>query len=106
MRLGLSIARFKIEYYIGFTIGIFLVAANIYLIYYYFVLGRYPLSHPGLVGNIGLIIFGIIIMIRTYPIFIPIKKNTLFQSARTCPHCCAIIEKDAIVCKKCKQQID
>ncbi len=98
----MSVARVKIEYYIGFAIGIFLVAANVYLIYYYFVLGRYPLSHAGLVGNIGLIFFGIIIMIRTYPIFIPLKKNSIFQSAKTCPHCGAIVEEDATICKKCK----
>jgi hypothetical protein len=51
----------------------------------------------------GSTVFGVILIIKAYPIFIPPKKNL---AKVVCPSCGALVDEDAEVCEKCKRPID
>jgi hypothetical protein len=110
-----SIGAIRTEYIIGFIFGVLGVAVGICLILYQFFMKGYIIDfspsdpYSIFVGGaaIGVVSLaaGAIVIYYTYQIFIPLKENH-FKYDRACQHCGAIIAEDAIVCEKCKQQID
>ena len=57
-----------------------------------------------LLGGIGCIFVGSMFIAKSVPAFIPIKQQSAIP--KSCPYCGAIIDKNATVCEKCKQQLD
>jgi hypothetical protein len=51
----------------------------------------------------GSTVFGLLLIIKGYPIFIPLKKNI---AKITCPTCGAMVDEDTEVCEKCKQSLE
>jgi len=58
-----------------------------------------------ILASIGCVILGFIMIRLTYQMLMPLKKNS-YNVTRVCPFCGAIVEKNAIVCEKCNQQLD
>ena len=100
----------KAGYAIGVGIGVLFVALGICSMVYFFTVKNVMGHSTSIYGNYffaGLVcfFFAIAVLRLTIPAFIPLKKNYL-SSTRTCPYCGAIIDEDALSCKKCKQQLD
>ena len=100
----------KAGYAIGVGIGVLFVALGICSMVYFFTVKPVMGHSTSIYGNYffaGLIcfFFAFVVLRITIPAFIPLKKNYL-PSTRTCPYCGAIIDEDALSCKKCKQQLD
>jgi hypothetical protein len=101
-----TVNRVKAEYIIVFIVGILILALGISLLYRV-VTEELPSGYVSelpyaAVGFTGL---GLIIMIMSFPIFIPLKKNP-FRRSVACPFCGALVEEDAEVCEKCKHQLN
>jgi hypothetical protein len=98
----LSLARFRVEYVIGFIIAVLFVGLGVYSLFYFFTI--VPRHSYYLFGGLGCIAVGCGMIRITYPIFVPLKKG--FASVGSCPYCGAILKEEATVCEKCKLQID
>lgn len=106
----MSLKRIKAGYAIGVGIGVLFVALGICSIVYFFTVKHIMGHSTSIYGNYfvaGLFcfFFAFVILRLTIPAFIPLKKNN-FVTIRTCPYCGAIVDEDAVVCEKCKQQLD
>lgn len=101
-----SIRGIKAVYIIGFALGVLFLALGIYGLYYVIThdlpAGHYSRLPFGSAVGIGL---GVIMMWKSYPIFIPLKETTAAQS-KTCPFCGAMVEETADDCEKCKQHLE
>ena len=105
----MSLRRLKAGYAIGVGIGILFLALGIYSIVYFLTVKQTMGHSTSIYGNyfvagLACFFFAIAVLRVTVPAFIPLKKNYLF-STRTCPYCGAIIEEDALDCKKCKKKL-
>jgi len=93
----------------GLIVGIVIIFLGIasivnYSIYFYNV----PASRSSIVyllGGVVCIFVGLIFLAKSIPAFIPIKQQTCV-AMHCCPYCGAIVDEDAVVCKKCKQRLD
>jgi ribosomal protein L40E len=56
-------------------------------------------------GIFGCGLFGLLMILKSYRIFVPLKKNSYAQ-AIFCPSCGALVAEDAEVCEKCKQKLE
>jgi hypothetical protein len=100
----------KAGFAIGVGIGVLFVVLGLSSIVYFFTVRQVMVHSTSIYGNYfvaGLVCFAIaIVFLRvTVPAFIPLKKNNL-TILRTCPCCGAIVDEDALFCKKCNQQLD
>jgi hypothetical protein len=102
------VSGFRAGFFIGCIIGFVFLALGAYSIYYFLAV-KQVMEHSSnsLFANYGvdgvfLIILGLSILSKFYPILIPLKK---IQTQRTCPFCGAIVEEDEVFCKKCNQQL-
>ncbi|MGE5555418.1 MAG: hypothetical protein ACM3UY_04030 [Methanocella sp.] len=87
---------------VGFIFGVLLVAIGLYSLYDFVSIDYGPTAQ--VFGGLGCIVFGSALIKATYHIFITPKENNL-TPVRVCPHCGAIVAKNARVCKKCKQPL-
>jgi Na+/proline symporter len=99
----------KAGYAIGVGIGILFVVLGISSVVYFFTVKQIMGHSTSIYGNYfvaGLVcfFFAIVVLRLTIPAFIPLKKNNL-PTVRTCQYCGAIVDEDALSCKKCKQQL-
>ena len=110
----MSIEAIRNDYLIGFILGVLGIAFGISLISYQFFNYGYLVNSSSdpygifagwaTLGVVSLAA-GAIAVFYTYQIFIPLKNSTS-TLARDCPNCGAIVNEDASVCEKCKQQLD
>lgn len=98
----MSVARFRVGAAITFVIAVIFVGLGVYSVYYFFTIKNVRSTY--LFGGLGIVAFGCVLIRAIYPIFVPLKKGVV--SVGSCPYCGAIIEEDAIICEKCKQQIE
>ena len=103
---GPSIHGVKAEYIIVFCIGIVFLAIGVYGAYYLFdvALPSGKITNTLPLAIVGCSVFGVLMILKSYSIFIPIKKNS-YSQAVVCPFCGALVAEDAEVCAKCKQQL-
>jgi hypothetical protein len=89
-----------------FALGIFFLALGIYGAYYLFAV-ELPSGHSTRLpfAVVGSILFGLFMILRSYSVFIPLKKNSYVRSV-VCPLCGNLVEEDATVCDKCKQPLE
>lgn len=116
MRRKVAISANKTDFIIFFTLGVIGVVLGLGLILLqYFNTGYVidfspPNPYSFFVGwallGVVSIIGGSIAVFRTYKIFIPLKNNNYTTTNPVCPRCGAIVTEYAMVCEKCKQQID
>ena len=79
--VDISIRSIKAEYIIMFALGIFFLALGIYGAYYLFAV-ELPSGHSTRLpfAVVGSILFGLFMMLRSYSIFMPLKKNSYARS--------------------------
>ena len=100
--------KFRQAFVMGLIVGIVIIILGItsivnYSIYFYNV----PASRSSsvyLLGGVVWLFVGSMFLAKSIPAFIPIKQQTAIP--KSCQYCGAIIEIDATVCEKCKQQLD
>ncbi len=104
--VNMSIKSIKAGYIIAFILGAVFLVLGLYGLYHLLAV-EMPSGHltklPFAVA--GSILFGLLMIRVSYPIFIPIKKNSFAQSA-VCPFCGVIVEGDVAVCQKCERQLE
>ncbi len=104
---GPSIRGVKAEYIIAFSIGVLCLAIGIYGAYYLFSValpsGKMTNTLP--LGIFGCSVFGVLMILKSYPIFVPLKKHSYAQAV-VCPSCGALVAEDAEVCEKCKRKLE
>lgn len=100
--VGLSIRGIKAEFIVIFALGVLFIALGIYGVYYLITV-ELPTGHYSRLpfAAIGSVLFGLIMMWKSYPIFIPLKETATAQST-ACPFCGAIVDETEI-CGKCKR---
>jgi hypothetical protein len=102
----LSLKSAKAGFIIVFVMGIVFLALGIYGAIFLFTV-ELPSGHisklPLAVGGIS--VCGVLMMIKTYPIFIPIKKGSDMMKV-VCPSCGALVDETEEVCEKCKRQLE
>jgi hypothetical protein len=84
----------------GLIVGIVFEVLGIVLLANYLLFN----SSAFLLSSIGLIVVGVMFLVKSIPAFIPIRQQTAIP--KSCQYCGAIIEIDSTVCEKCKQQLD
>lgn len=89
-----------------FCVGIILLCLGVYSVYHVLTVdlpsgyySRLPFA------AVGCIFFGLLVMFKTYPMFLPPKQKSSISST-VCSSCGAMIEEDAAFCSKCKRQIE
>ena len=92
--------KFRQAFVMGLIVGIVFEVLGIVLLANYLLFN----SSAFLLSSIGLIVVGVMFLVKSIPAFIPIKQQTTIP--KSCQYCGAIIEIDATVCEKCKQQLD
>jgi hypothetical protein len=55
-------------------------------------------------GGAFFIALGISFLLKSVPAFIPIKQQKSISII--CPYCESMVDKNAAICQKCKQQLD
>ena len=53
-------------------------------------------------SGIGLIVVGLMFLVKSIPAFIPIKQQTAIL--KCCPQCGALLREETTICEKCKLQ--
>jgi hypothetical protein len=96
-----TIRNVRTQHIIIFIVGILILALGASMLYQFITRG---LSFEYIIPAVGIAIIGLILMITSSPIFIPLKKKPSQQSV-ACPYCGALVEEDAEVCVKCKHQL-
>lgn len=120
MRLNLSIGTIRAGYIIGFVAGIICIGLAIFLVVYCFTvtqfiggynsyytsidLSNFPVSYAGL-ACIPLLL-GAVLIYNTYQFFIPEKKAPAMSASKPCIYCGALLEEDAVACKKCNRPLE
>jgi ribosomal protein L40E len=103
----MSIRAVKAEYIIAFAIGVLALVLSVYGAYYLFAIvlpsGKSVTSLP--LAIVGGAVFGVIMILKSYSIFIPIKKDSTVKQI-VCPSCGALVDEDAEVCGKCKLKLE
>jgi hypothetical protein len=104
---GPSIRGVKAEYTIAFSIGVLFLAIGVYAAYYFFttVLPSGKISPSLPLAIVGCSLFGLLMILKSYSIFIPLKKDSQVQHI-VCPSCGAMVDEDAEVCEKCKRPLE
>ena len=108
----MSIKATRIDYTIGFVLGVLGVLFGIFLIFLQFSTKGYVVdfspSDPysifagwAALGVVSLVA-GTIAIYYTYSIFTPLEAH-ISTSTRVCSHCGALIEENSIICEKCRQ---
>ena len=92
--------EFRKVYLLGLIVGIILEAVGFVSIVSYF---TNNIRFDYLLDGLGVVIVGILFLIKSVPVFIPLKQQK--SISKVCPNCGAILKEDATVCEKCKQQI-
>lgn len=84
--------RVKAEYIIVFCIGIVFLAIGVYGAYYLFdvALPSGKITNTLPLAIVGCSVFGVLMILKSYLIFIPIKKNS-YSQAVVCPFCGALL---------------
>jgi hypothetical protein len=101
--------KFRQAFVMGLIVGIVTIFLGIalivnYSIYFYNV----PASRSSIVyllGGVVCIFVGSMFIAKSIPVFIPIKQQPCV-AMHCCPYCGAIVDEDAVVCQKGKQQLD
>lgn len=103
---GPTISGVKAEYTIAFAIGVLALILSVYGAYYLFAIvlpsGKNITSLP--LAIVGGAIFGVLMILKSYSIFIPIKKDSTVKQI-VCLSCGALVDEDAEVCGKCGRKI-
>lgn len=101
-----TVNRVKAEIIIVFFVGIFIMILGICWLHQVITV-ELPSGHFSKLpfAAVGSFIVGLIIVITSFPIFIPLKKNP-FKRSVVCPFCGALVDEYAEVCEKCKQKLD
>jgi hypothetical protein len=110
-----SLGSTKTEFIIWFILGVLGVVLGVGLILLQFFNTGYVIdfSPPdpygffvgwAAMGFVALVV-GAIAIFGTYKVFMPLKEN-ISPTIQVCPHCGAIVDDEAVVCEKCKQQIN
>jgi ribosomal protein L40E len=102
----LSLRSIKAGFIIAFVTGIIFLALGIYGAYFLFTV-ELPSGHISKLplAVIGCTLFGAIMVVKSYPIFVPLKKNSDVMKI-VCPSCGALVDEDTEVCEKCKRPLD
>jgi hypothetical protein len=101
--------KFRQAFVMGLIVGTVIIILGIasiinYSIYLYNVPAS-RFSNVYFLGGVFCIFVGSMFLAKSIPAFIPIKQQTSF-AMHCCQYCGAIVNEDAVVCKKCKQQLD
>lgn len=93
----------KKVFFYGFILGITFIVLGLVAMGFFLV--KFGFTSLGwLLPVIGFFVLGAWVLYQSVPAFIPIKQQN--SVINTCPHCGAIVNKDATVCEKCKQPLD
>ena len=100
----------KVGYAIGAGFGVLLLALGIHSMVHFFTVkptvgNSTSFDGEAFIAGLVFFFFALAIFRLTIPAFIPLKKNNL-PSIRTCSYCGAIVDEDALSCKKCNQQLN
>ena len=102
----MSLRSIKAGFVFAFVIGIVFLALGIYGAYYLFTvevpsgnISKLPLA------VVGCTLFGAIMIVKSYPVFIPLKKNSGMDQA-ICPSCGALVDENIEACEKCKRPLE
>jgi hypothetical protein len=101
----LSLRSIKAGFIIVFAMGIVFLALGLYGAYFLFAV-ELPSGHISKLplAVIGITVCGVLMIIKTYPIFIPLKKNSDIPKV-VCSACGALVDGDTEVCEKCKRPL-
>lgn len=111
----MSLEAIGTDYIIFFILGVLGVIFGISAIIYQFISYGYlihsssdPYEILGPWAAIGIVSLGAGAMAvhYSYKIFIPLRNISASTLARDCPYCGAMLEENALICQKCKQQTD
>ena len=104
----MELNEFKQVFLMGLIVGIVILILGVASIVNYSInFYNVPSSSSSsvyLLGGICCIFVGSMFLAKSIPAFVPIKQQTAIP--KSCPYCGAILEIDATVCEKCKQQLD
>lgn len=102
----MSLRSIKAGFVFTFVIGIVFLALGIYGAYFLFTvevpsgnISKLPLA------VVGCTLFGAIMIVKSYPVFIPLKKNIDMDQV-ICPSCGALVDGNIEVCGKCKRPLE
>jgi hypothetical protein len=109
----------RTDYMMGFVFGVICLAIGISLVLFQFFTKGYlfdfsywsedPYSIFAGYTSIAIVSLfaGVILIHRTYLIFVPLKNTDSFSTlTRDCPFCGAMAKKDSNYCEKCGQLLD